>query len=202
MSNHGRPAIHTIALTTAMTREQGRITGLFCPEDGCCRSVAVDRDGLVADHTDPRGGDCPTSRAQVVDDQEPMDRTDATDAAHAYQNAGNACVPLPIDPHDPLSPWRVYTDSTRTQDVSGAAMAALWRGGSLAQLRNLQGCRVDDLDEGLSEHEAEHAAAQYQRMGYGCVALPEEDDPETFWRVYSDHTRVQDLTDHALALLP
>ncbi|MER5258547.1 hypothetical protein [Streptomyces sp. NPDC002855] len=70
-------------------------------------------------------------------------------------------------------------------------------------VRNLKGCRVEDLDEGLSQQEAQYAATQYQAMGYGCVALPEEDgDPETFWRVYSDRTRAEDVTDHALAVLP
>ncbi|WP_030779392.1 hypothetical protein [Streptomyces sp. NRRL S-920] len=78
-----------------------------------------------------------------------------------------------------------------------------WGEDSVSQLRNLKGCRVDDLDEGLSQQEAEYAATQYQRMGYGCVAVAEDDgDPETSWRVYSDRTRAQDVTDHALALLP
>ncbi|MFJ8386209.1 hypothetical protein ACIQ9Q_17120 [Streptomyces sp. NPDC094438] len=72
-----------------------------------------------------------------------------------------------------------------------------------SDMRNLRGCRVDDLDEGLSQEEAQHAATQYQAMGYGCVALPEEDgEPEAFWRVYEDASRAQDVTDHALAVLP
>ncbi|MFD9904778.1 hypothetical protein [Streptomyces sp. NPDC059063] len=36
----------------------------------------------------------------------------------------------------------------------------------------------------------------------GQPVQEDDGDPETFWRVYSDHTRAQDVTDHALALLP
>ncbi|MFF3159163.1 hypothetical protein [Streptomyces sp. NPDC057910] len=74
--------------------------------------------------------------------------------------------------------------------------------GSVSDMRNLRGCRVDDLDEGLSREEAEYAAAQYQAMGYGCVALPEDNGPGAFWRVYEDASRACDVTDHTLAVLP